>query len=152
VPIESTLPTSIFDEMDRWFDGGFRHPFSWFGRPWWRSGLVGMEELTPSIDVFEEDDELVVKVELPGMEKDNIRVDLNDDVLTVSGEKEKKEKIAEKHFHREERFHGSFRRSIRLPVEVQTDKVKATFKSGVLEVRLPKTEETKKKVTKISIQ
>ena len=104
------------------------------------------------IRVFEDNDDLVVKVELPGMEKDNIKVDLNDDVLTISGEKEKKEKIAEKDYHQEERSHGSFRRSLRLPVKVQMDEVKATFTSGVLEVRLPMTEQAKTEAKEISIQ
>jgi HSP20 family protein len=75
------------------------------------------------------------------MEKDNIEVNLADHTLTIKGEKKKEEEVKEKNYYRSERFHGSFLRTLELPKDVHGDKVKASFKNGILEVRLPKTEE-----------
>jgi HSP20 family protein len=93
----------------------------------------------------------VVKAELPGMEKDNIDVTLSDNRLTIKGEKKKEEEVNKKGYYRSERSYGSFVRSLELPSEVQTDKIKAAFKNGVLEIRLPKTEQAKKKETRVKI-
>jgi HSP20 family protein len=111
-----------------------------------------IEEVSPSVDVFEERDEVVVKAELPGMSKEDIDVKVTDDVVTISGEKKKEEKIEKKNYYRIERSYGSFTRSFRLPTEVQTEKASAKFKEGVLEIRIPKTEEAKKKEKKVSIE
>jgi len=110
-----------------------------------------MEITTPTVDLYEEKDDIVVKAELPGMEKDNIEVNLSDDRLTIRGEKKKEEEIKKENYYRSERSYGSFIRTLELPTEVQADKVKANFKNGVLEIRLPKTEESKKKETKVKI-
>jgi HSP20 family protein len=111
-----------------------------------------MEELMPSVDVFEESDEVVVKAELPGMKKEDIDVSMTDNAISISGEKKKEEKVERKNYYREERSYGSFTRSFRFPVEVQTDKAKANFKEGILEIRIPKTEEAKKKEKKLVIE
>lgn len=140
-----------FERMEELFEDFFRRPF---GRPWW-PGLPrlfeGMEP-TPSVDIFEEGDDVVVKTELPGMTKDEIEINLTDNTITLSGEKKKEEKIEKKDYYRMERSYGSFSRSFTLPTDVQADKAKASFKDGVLEVRIPKTEEAKKKVQKIKIE
>jgi HSP20 family protein len=86
------------------------------------------------------------------MTKKDIEVTLTDDYITLSGEKKKEEKVEKKDYHRFERSYGSFKRSFRLPAEIQADKVKAKFDNGVLEVRMPKTEEAKKKEKKILIE
>ena len=104
------------------------------------------------MDLYEEKDEIVVKAELPGMEKDNIEVNLSDDRLTIKGEKKKEEEIKKENYYRSERSYGSFVRTLELPGEVQADKVKANFKNGVLEIRLPKTEQAKKKETKVRVE
>jgi len=154
VPVQQVRGVAPFEEMerwfDRWFDEPFRTPFSLLRRPlspmrWFA------EETAPHVDIFEEGDELIVKAELPGLDREDINVTLRDDLLTISGEKKKEEKIEEKNYYRLERSSGSFTRSFHLPVEVQTDKVKATFKSGVLEMRMPKTEEAKEKEVSIKI-
>ncbi len=93
----------------------------------------------------------MVKAELPGMDKDNIEVNLTDHTLTIKGEKKKEEEIKEKDYYRAERSYGSFFRTVELPKEVHSDKVKAHFKNGILEVRLPKTEEAKAKEVKVKV-
>jgi HSP20 family protein len=106
----------------------------------------------PTLDMYEEKNEVVVKAELPGMTKDDIEISLADSTLTLKGEKKKEEEVKEKDFYRCEREYGSFLRTIDLPAEVKTDGAKATFKDGVLEIRLPKTEEAKRKLVKVEVQ
>jgi len=109
-------------------------------------------EPTPMVDIYEEDDKLVVKCDLPGMTRDDIEINLTDDTITISGEKRKEEKVEKKNYFRLERAYGAFKRSFALPVEVDTDKAKASFKDGVLEVKIPKTEAAKQKGHKIKIE
>jgi HSP20 family protein len=140
-----------FRRMEELFEDFFRRPF---GRPWWPSLPRWFEgiEPSPSVDIFEEEGDIVVKTELPGMTKDDIEVNITENRITLSGEKKKEEKIEKKDYYRLERSYGSFHRTFDLPAEVQTDKAKASFKNGVLEVRIPKTEEAKEKVKKITIE
>lgn len=107
---------------------------------------------SPRIDVFEEENEVVVKAEVPGLERENIELSLEGDTLTIKGEKKKEEKLEDEDYFYCERYYGAFSRRVELPTEVQTDKVKATLKNGVLEVRLPKTETAKKKEQKIKVE
>jgi HSP20 family protein len=101
--------------------------------------------------MFEEGDHLVIKAELPGMKKEDLNIDLKDDVITISGEKKSEEKTERKDFHRVERTFGSFTRRLRLPVEIKADKVEASFKDGVLEIKMPKSEAAKQNAKKIAI-
>jgi HSP20 family protein len=150
---EPTRAISPFDAMDRWFEEAFRRPFSLLGPSWLpRLRTMEMEEAIPSVDIFEEGDNVVVKAELPGIKKEDVDVSMTDNVISISGEKKKEEKVERKNYYREERSYGSFTRSFRLPAEVQTDKAKASFKEGVLEIRIPKTEEAKKKEKKVTIE
>jgi HSP20 family protein len=111
-----------------------------------------MEVKPPIVDVFEEKDDIVVKAELPGIEKDNIEVNLTDHTLTIKGEKKKEEEIKEENYYRAERSYGSFLRTLDLPRDVRADQVKASFKNGILEVRMPKTEEAKAKEIKVKVE
>jgi HSP20 family protein len=103
------------------------------------------------VDVFEEKDEVVVKAEVPGLSKEDLDVTLTESTLTIKGEKKKEEELRDKDYHRIERSYGSFARSLELPAEVKTDQAKASFKNGILEIRLPKTEENKKKTATVKI-
>jgi HSP20 family protein len=136
-------------EMDRMMDDFFGRSM----RPWWPARwLRGDGEITaPVVDVYEEKDEVVVKAELPGLDKKDIEVNISDSELTLKGEKKKEEKIDEENYYRCERSYGAFLRSVELPTDVQADKVKASFKNGILEIRLPKTEEAKTKEIKVKI-
>ena len=112
------------------------------------------EELTiriPPIDVYEEGADVVVKAELPGMRKEDIEVDVSGDLVTLSGRKEKEEKVERKDYHRLERATGAFTRSVRLPAEVVLEKVTASFKDGVLEIRAPKADAAKITARKVDI-
>jgi len=116
-------------EMDRLFDRFFE--------PRWPE-LEAVSEWAPKVDVTETKDAIVVKVELPGMEQKDIGVDLEGELLTIKGEKEhEKEEKGEK-FHRMERSWGAFSRTFRLPAPVESGKVNAAFKNGLLTVTLPK--------------
>ncbi|MDI6890346.1 MAG: Hsp20/alpha crystallin family protein [Thermodesulfovibrionales bacterium] len=152
IRVEPTKALSPFEEMERWFEDFFRRPFSLMPSWFPRLRLPEIEEVSPSVDVFEEGDEVVVKAELPGMRKEDLDVKLTEDTITISGEKKKEEKVEKKDYYRLERSYGSFTRSFRLPAEVQTEKAAAKFKDGVLEIRILKTEEAKKKERKIMIE
>lgn len=130
---------SLQREMNRLFDEFFRTPL------WERFGeFPGFAkeqiwgDITPRLDMSETDKELVVNVELPGMTEKDIDVSITKDLLTISGEKKQEKEEREKGWYRMERQYGSFSRSIPLPYEVESDKAEATFKNGVLSIKLPK--------------
>lgn len=151
VKVRPARMVSPFESMERRFEEFFRRPFSMMGFPWW-SGLEAAEgEIAPSVDIYEEGGDVVVKSELPGMKKEDIEVNLTEDSITISGEKKKEEKVEKKGYSRLERSYGSFTRSFGLPSEVRTEDAKAKFKDGILEIRIPKTEEAKRKARKVSI-
>jgi HSP20 family protein len=103
----------------------------------------------PSVDVWETEDELVLSFDLPGIPEDDIAVELEDNVLTVSGERERTSEHSSERFYRFERRYGTFSRSVTLPPGVKEDSIKADYKDGVLEVRVPKPEEQKPKRIKV---
>ncbi len=132
------------DQIDRLFDGF--------------PGLLGDRDLgimegiwSPAIDIYDSKDNLLIRADVPGMTKEDIDVTVHNNVLTVRGEKKKETETKSKGFIRQERFSGSFNRSVSLPSEVDASKVKATYKEGVLEIVLPKREEAKPKQIKVDI-
>ncbi len=142
---------SPFEEMERWIDETFWRPFSML-RPSLVSRIAGTEGLTPSVDIFEEGDNIVVKADLPGLTKSDINITLVDDLMTISGEKKSEETTREKNYYAHERIYGKFSRTVRLPMQVMSDQAKAKFENGILEVIVPKTEEAKRKEKKITIE
>ena len=105
----------------------------------------------PALDVQEDKNNYTVRVEVPGLKREDIDVSLQDDALVISGER-KSEKVEEGvEVHRQERFYGRFQRALTLPERVAADKVKADYKDGVLTVTLPKTEEAKPKKIDVSV-
>jgi HSP20 family protein len=98
---------------------------------------------TPALDVITNRDNLVVRADMPGVKPEEIRIQVSDDTLTVSGEHEETKEEKEENFIRRERRYGSFSRSIALPAGVEADKIDATYKDGVLEVTIPTPEATK---------
>lgn len=99
---------------------------------------------SPRLDVYEENDNIVVDVELPGLEKDDVSVAVDGDVLTLKGEKKQESEAKEDEpVYRRERFYGSFQRSLQLPSDIDAEKVNAAYKNGVLRVALPKSEAAK---------
>jgi HSP20 family protein len=150
-------PWRPFADLTRWERDMERMMDDFFDRrmrPWWPERWFRTEDMltnAPAMDVFQDKDEIVIKAELPGMEKENVEVNLIDHTLTIKGEKKKEDEVKEEHYYRSERSYGSFVRTLQLPADVQADKVKASFKNGVLEVRLPKTEEAKTKEIKVKV-
>lgn len=154
---KSVTPWRPFMDLTRWERDMERMFDDFLGRrmrPWWpeRWSLPAVLEISsPTVDLYEDKDDIVVKAELPGMDKDNIEVNLTDHTLTIKGEKKKEGEVKEENYYKSERSYGSFVRTLELPKEVHADKVKASFKNGVLEVRLPKTEEAKTKEIKVKV-
>ncbi|MBT8339642.1 MAG: Hsp20/alpha crystallin family protein [Desulfatitalea sp.] len=105
----------------------------------------GLWGWNPAVDVFENDDAIVLKAELPGVEKDKICVDVNGRVLTLKGERVSDNEVKQDNYYRRERTQGHFQRSFALPSEIDPDTIKASFKDGVLKVEMPKPEAVKPK-------
>lgn len=118
------------NEMDRLFDRFFE--------PRWDDFPVA-GEWAPTLDLAETKDALVAKVEVPGMDPKDIQVSLQENLLTIKGEKKHEKEEKDERYHRVERSYGAFARSVRLPVAVDGSKVEAKFKNGLLTVTLPKT-------------
>ena len=137
--------------MERFMDDFWRRPFpSLFGRDRWLP-IRPLSIRIPALDVYEEKDSVVVKAEIPGMKKEDVEVNLAGETLTIKGEKKEDKEVKEDDYYRRERSYGSFLRSVDLPCEVKSDEIKASFKDGVLEIRMPKTEEAKKKSISVKI-
>ena len=130
---------TLRDEFDRLFD------FSWPGRD---TGLLG--GWSPTLDVYDEKDNLVVTLEVAGMKKEDIEISLHDGMLTVSGERKDEREQTEGQAFRSERYFGKFQRSLSLPTAVDANKVKASYKDGILTIRLPKAEGAKPKQISVS--
>jgi len=121
--------TGLRREMDRLFDRFFESPWT---------ELPGLGDWTPALDVTEGKDAITVTAELPGIDAKDIAVSLEGDVLTIKGEKEQKKEEKDERQHRVERSWGAFMRSVRLPAPVDSGKVSAAFKDGVVTITLPK--------------
>ena len=136
------------NKMERMVETFLRRPL--MSHPWLPSSLLPGQ--APAVDLYEDGDHVVVKAEVPGLSKEDLNVNLSGSTLTIKGEKKKEEEGKIENYYYRERSHGAFTRVIELPAEVKGHQAKASFKDGVLEIRLPKTEEAKKKVAKIKIE
>ncbi len=105
----------------------------------------------PPVDVFEEGGEVVAKAELPGMKREEVEVEVGTDTITISGKKAKEEKVERRNYYRFERASGAFTRTVRLPAPVELEKAHASFKDGVLEVRVPKAPPVRTTARKVEI-
>jgi HSP20 family protein len=140
---------SLRDEVDRLFDSFFR---GW-PRPWSGESLLpGLGEFAPSIDLKEDDKELVLTAELPGIAKENLDVNITEDSVTIKGERKEDKEEQAKGYHFRESSYGSFHRVIPLPVEVVADKATAKLKDGVLTLNLPKSKASKRKGVQIKVE
>ena len=118
-----------------------------FDEPFFRPGLPDQEgimsEWSPRVDIYDRDEAIVIKAELPGMEKKDIAIDIKDGVLTLEGERSHEEEVKEDNYYLRERTFGKFHRAFKLPGDVDAEKIKADFKNGVLKIDIPKPEERK---------
>jgi HSP20 family protein len=134
--------SDIQQEVNRLFD-------SFFGRP---AQTRSLERFwAPLADMYETKDDLVLKFEIPGVSEKDLSVSITGDVLTLKGERKLNQELKDESYHRLERVYGKFERAIPLPMPVQADRVKATYRDGVLEITLPKAEEVKPKEIRIDI-
>jgi HSP20 family protein len=106
----------------------------------------------PIVDIEEDNDSIMVKAEIPGMQKEDIKVSVQSNILTITGERKHESETKNKTFHRVERSYGKFSRMITLPTDVDSDKVKANYKDGILSITLPKPEATKPKHIDVEIK
>lgn len=132
-------------EMNRVFEDFFQAPAQ-------GQGSWPFEAGTPRVDVSEREREYEVTAELPGLEQKDVELTLADNVLTIRGEKKAEREEKDKNYYLSERSFGSFRRAIPLPAEVDEDKVDASFKNGVLRVRLPKSAEAQARTRRIEVK
>jgi HSP20 family protein len=125
--------SSLRDEINRLFE-----------LPSTGNGSDVFNTWAPSVDLFEDKDHLILKAELPGMKKDQIDVSIHDNAITISGERQSEKKYGEgSEASRSERFFGRFQRTLTLPKKVDSGKIKAAYRDGILTVTLPKAEEAK---------
>jgi len=143
------LVPDIRQEMNHLVDEFFEQPL---GLSPFFSGSSLSKDFTPVLDISETEKEIGIKAELPGLEPEDIDISLDRGVLTISGEKQAEQEQKGKHYYQVERSYGSFRRSVDLPAEVDEEKVKASFKRGVLNIVLPKTKAALEKSRKITIK
>jgi HSP20 family protein len=136
-------------ELDRVFGESFWPSMRWPLRPF---AAGGKEEWTPGIDVFEKDNQIVTRVDLPGMKKEDVKIEVTDGHLAVSGERKHEAEEKKDNYYRCEREYGSFFRSVPLPEGVKLEDIKATFADGVLEVRVPLPAKAEPKVRKVEIE
>lgn len=122
-----------FNELDKWFEDGPRN-------------------FAPAVDVWEDDNNVYAETPLPGVNPDNVNIFIENDVLTIEGEAEKKREVDEKNYYRKEVRYGSFHRTVALPVAVKGDEAKAEYASGVLKISVPKEERAKPKKVKVEVK
>lgn len=143
---------SPFEAMDKlfesYFPSGWMRPFrmEW---PTWAEGMAPFEGKTPKVDVIDRDNEVVVKAELPGVDKKDVDVSVTRNTVTIKGTTSHEEKEEKGDYYRSEMSRGSYSRTVMLPSDVAEDKAKAKFKDGVLELTLPKLEKAKRRNIKV---
>jgi HSP20 family protein len=147
---------SLRREVDRLFEDFTLNPFrlplrrpAFDLEPFWQAESW---VATPAIDLVERDHAFEMTAELPGLDEKNIELNLANGILTIKGQKEEEKVEKKEDFHLRERRFGSFARSVRVPDTVETDKIEASFKKGVLTVTLPKKPEAQKPVKKIEVK
>lgn len=134
--------SDLRDEIDRLFET----PLAELTR-----GSQLLSGWTPALDLFEDKDDLYVRVELPGMKREDIELSLHEGSLSISGERKSEEKFKDSEVYRAERFFGRFQRTVSLPTPVAAEKVKAHYQDGILTVTLPKAEEAKPKHIDVNV-
>ena len=133
--------TSLQSEMNRLFNTVFDTP----------QATGGMRRWVPAMDLVETQEDFVLRADLPGLSEEDVKIEIEDNVLTVSGERNAEHESREEGFYRMERAFGSFSRSLTLPKGVNADAVAASFDRGVLEVHIPKPEQAKPRRISISV-
>lgn len=142
-------PLKELEEMRKDMDRLFEEFFAPVARR--RRWLKPEGVVVPDIEMYDRKNEIVLKAELPGVKKEDIELTITKDSITLKGEVKREEEVKEEDYYACERSYGSFARTIAIPVEVDSEKAKASFKNGVLEIVIPKKEEAKPKEIKIEV-
>ena len=129
---------ALQNHIDRIFHGDLS-PRTWLGDE------LAMADWKPAVDIYEDDNNIHIKAELPGVDSKDVEVELKDHVLTLKGERSHEEEVKEESYYRKERAFGKFQRSFTLSADVDADKIKAEYKDGILKIEIPKPEEHKPK-------
>lgn len=143
-------PTSVWPAPIAELDALEDQMNRWMSQVWPSRALAETMEWVPKVDLIDSDGEYILTAEIPGMSKEDIEIDVQDGILTLSGEKKESKEHESAHHRYFERRYGSFERSFPLPRAVDPDKVKANYENGVLTVHLPKTEESRGRKVKIN--
>ena len=115
-------------------------------------GSFDVSHWMPAVDVGEYENEYQVKVEIPGVNKDDVKITMRENILTIHGEKKQEKESKDFNYHRVERSYGSFQRSFTLPTSVKHDKIEASYNDGILTIALPKAEEAKPKQIEVKVK
>jgi HSP20 family protein len=144
-------PLNPFEEMERLFGSfyprGWLRPFQQEWPAWGEMDAFGGK--TPSADLIDRDDEIIVKAELPGVDKKDLDVSVTKNTVSIKGSTSHEEKEEKGDYYRSEISRGEYARTLALPAEVDEENVKATFKNGILELKLPKLKQSKRKTVKV---
>ncbi|MEA1939985.1 MAG: Hsp20/alpha crystallin family protein [Candidatus Caldatribacteriota bacterium] len=142
-PREVKNARDIFDDL---FDFGFMPQSRVLRKRWLEGG-----EWSPPVDIIDKKDKIVAKAELPGVNKEDIKITFSDNILTIRGERKEEQETKKENFYCCERVQGSYSRTIALPVDIDREKITSSFKNGVLEIVLPKAKESKPKEIEIKL-
>jgi HSP20 family protein len=136
---------SMQREINKMFDTFFRGGMM-------EEGDLATASWAPAVDIAEHDNEYLVKLELPGVNKDDVKITMQENILIVRGEKKQEKESKDSNYRRVERSFGSFQRSFTLPTTVKSDKIEASYKDGILSITLPKAEEAKRKQIEVKVK
>ena len=151
-PVRRRDPMDLFDELRQDMARMWTSLWPMGPRPLRQFASAAELAWAPSMDVFEKDNAIVIKAELPGVKKDDIHVTIEDNDVIIRGERKSESEVKEDQFYRLERAYGSFYRRLPLGIDVKAADIKATFDNGVLEVRIPKPAAAKPEAQKIAIR
>lgn len=139
-----TSMTSLQDRINRIFDDVVRSKDV--------EDDMNLYTWKPAVDIYDDKDSLVITAELPGVDKKDVSVEIKDNIVSIKGERLKDKEINEENYYRKERSYGSFYRAFTLPSAVNSDKINAVFKDGMLKVEIPKSEEDKPKQVSVKVE
>ena len=151
-PLEKEQVLSPFEDMDHWMDDffhpGWMHPYRQRWPNWGDFGEV-FKGRVPKVDVIDRENEIIIHAELPGVNKDDLDVTMTENTVSIRATTKQEKKEEKGEYFRREMSRGEFQRTIPLPVNVDAENAKASFKDGIMELKLPKVKKTKRKTIKV---
>ena len=148
--IKKWKPLKDLELLQKRLDKFFEDPFFPLASRFFEESLME-GEWQPAVDISEDKNNFYINAEIPGMKKEDIKIEIQGDQLVISGERKLEKEEKKENYHRIERYYGNFCRSFVLPDTVAKDKISATYKDGILQIKLPKTEKAKPKAIEIKV-